>query len=201
MPPKTPQEIVGGVNRKEGWAITLVWKYNEVLVNKLISRFLGQTPFNQDIAADALAALIQTEDHIPSMDQIRRFLNQTTIKICQAYRKKMNTQEDHEDRLIYHYRSMEEDDIEIAEAMAYQQMLIRIEVAKIPGKCGHVCYLHHVKKLSGDKIARQLGMSEKTVGNHLSDGKKFLKMNRQNTRRHFEYPLIILILIYLYENL
>ena len=200
MPPKTPQEIVGGVNRKEGWAIELVWKYNEVLVNKLISRFLGQTPFNQDLARDVLEILVTTKDHLPSLDHIRRFLNQTTINLCQDHRKKMNRHENHEGRLIYHYRSMEEDDIEIAEATAYQQMQIRKKIAKIPGKSGLVFHLQYIEKLSESEIALQLNISEKTVLNHLSAAYTFLRMDRKETQRRYAYPLIILLLIYLYET-
>ena len=201
MPPKTPYEITGGVNRKEGWALEMAWKMNEPLVNKLISRFLGQTPFNQDLAADALEILVNTDDHLPSLDDISRFLNRVTINICRDHRKKMNTQEDHEGRVVYHFRSMENDDIEIAEATAYQQMLIRQKIARIPGKCGRVCYMHWIKKKSKSEIAQLMDMSENTVLNHLSDGRKFLKLNRQEIRRRYAYPVIILFLIYLYETL
>ena len=201
MTPKTPHEIVGGVNRKEGWAIEMAWKFNEALVNKLISRFLGQTPFNQDLAADALEILVKTKDHLPSLDHIKRFLNQVTINICRDQRKKMNTQENHEGSLIYHFRSMEEDDIEISEATAYQQMLIRRKIAKIPGKSGLVFHLQFIEKLSESEIAQQLNISEKTVLNHLSTAYKFLRMDRQDTSRRYAYPLIILLLIYLYETL
>ena len=200
MPPKTPYEIVGGVNRKEGWAIDIAWKINEPLVNKLISRFLGQTPFNQDLAADALEILVKTKDHLPSLDHIRRFLNQVTINICRDQRKKMNTRENHEGSLIYHFRSMENDDIEIAEATAHQQMLIRLKIAQIPGKSGQVFYLQHIEKLSEPEIAQRLGISQKTVMNHLSAANKFLRIDRQDTRRRYAYPLIILLLIYLYES-
>ncbi len=50
--------IVGGFNRKEDWAITLIWKSNDALVNKLVARFLGQTPFNQDLVADVFDILL-----------------------------------------------------------------------------------------------------------------------------------------------
>ncbi len=182
MTPKTPYEIVGGVNRKEGWAIEMAWKINEPLVNKLISRFLGQTPFNQDLAADALEILVKTKKHLPSLDHISRFLNQVTLNICRDQRKKMNTRENHEGSLIYHFRSMENDDIEIAEAMAHQQMLIHQKIAQIPGKSGRIFHMHFIGNLSEAEIAHQLGMSEKTVINHLSAANKFLRMNRMEKR-------------------
>jgi RNA polymerase sigma factor (sigma-70 family) len=201
MTPKTPHEIVGGVNRKEGWAIDMVWKINEALVNKLISSFLGHTAFNQDLARDVLEILVTTKDHLPSLDHIRRFLNQVTINICRDQRKKMNTRENHEGSLIYHFRTMEEDDIEIAEATAYQQMLIRRKIAKIPGKSGRVFHLQFIEKLSESEIALQLNISEKTVSNHLSAAYTFLRMDRKETQRRYAYPLIILLIIYLYETL
>jgi RNA polymerase sigma factor (sigma-70 family) len=201
MTPKTPHEIVGGVNRKEGWAINMVWKENAPSVNKLISRIMGQTPFNQDLAADVLEVLISTEDHLPGLNHIRRFLNKVTINICLDERKKMNTHGDHEGRLVYHFRSMEKNDIEIAEALAYQQLLIRQKIARIPGKSGRVFQMQFIEKLSNSEIALQLNISEKTVLNHLSEAYKFLKMDRQETRRRYAYTLIILLLIYLYEHL
>jgi RNA polymerase sigma-70 factor (ECF subfamily) len=95
---------------------------------------------------------------------------------------------------------MEEDDIEIAEATAYQQMLIRQKIAKIPGKSGRVFYMQFIEKLSESEIALQLNISEKTVMNHLSAANTFLRLDREETRRRYAYPLIILLLIYLYES-
>jgi RNA polymerase sigma factor (sigma-70 family) len=201
MTPKTPYEITGGVNRKEGEALAIAWKMNAPLVNKLISQFLGQTPFNEDLASDVLEVLVTTEDHLLSLNDIKRFLGKTTINICLDQRKKMTTQETHEGRLIYHIRSMEKDDIEIAEATAYQQMLIRQKIAQIPGKSGKVCHMHWIQKLSKEEIALKMGMSGKTVDNHLSAGMTFLKMMKKEPHRNFAYPFIIFLLIYLYEKI
>ena len=201
MTPKSPVEITGGVNRKEWDALEIIWKENAALVNKLISQFLGQTPFNQDLAKDVFEVLLTTEDHLASQDDIRRFLNTTTINICRDHRKKMTTREAHEGRVIYHFRSMENDDIEIAEATAYNQRLIRNKIAQIPGKCGKVCHMHWLQKISREEIAVQMNMTEKTVDNHLSDGIKFLKMMRKEPHRNFAYPLIIILLMYLYEKI
>jgi DNA-directed RNA polymerase specialized sigma24 family protein len=200
MTPKTPYEIAGGVNRKEGWALEIAWKMNAPMVNKLISRIIGQTAFNQDLAADVLEILVATEDHLPGLDHITRFLNNVTINVCRDQLKKMDTQENHEDRLIYHLRAMENDDLEIAEADAYKDLLIRQKIARIPGKSGQVFYKYWIEKMTEPEIARQMDMSEKTVMNHLSAGHSFLKMSRQETRRRYAYPLIILLLIYLYET-
>ena len=196
-----PYDIAGGFRRKEDWAIAEIWKSNEAMVNKLISRFLGQTPFNQDLAADVLVALLTYKGVLFSLDDIRRFLNQATINRCKDQQKKKETQESNQDRLIYHYRSMEQDDIEIAEAMAHQQMLIRRQIAKIPGKSGQVFYMYYIRKLSISEIASQLGITEKTISNHMSAASKFLKMDRESNGRSYAYPLLLVILIYLYENL
>jgi DNA-directed RNA polymerase specialized sigma24 family protein len=136
-----------------------------------------------------------------SLDGITRFLNQVTVKICLDQRKKMNVREAHEDRLKYHIRSMEKDDIEIAEATAHQQMLIRQKIARIPGKCGKVCHMRWIQKMSEEDIAITMGMSGKTVENHLSAGITFLKITRKQPSRNFAYPLIIFILIYIYEKI
>jgi len=201
MPPKTPTEITGGVNRKEWDALEIAWKMNSPLVNKLISQFLGQTPFNQDLANDVFDVLVTTKDHLLSLNDISRFLNEVTKNVCRDHRKKMATREAHEGRVIYHFRSMENDDFEIAEATAYNQMLIRNKIAQIPGKCGKVCHMHWIQKLSKEEIALQLGIEVKTVENNLSSGITFLKINRQQPHRNFSYPLIIFLIIYLYEKI
>jgi RNA polymerase sigma factor (sigma-70 family) len=202
--PKTPPTavvITGGVNRKEWEFLQIAWKMNAPLVNKLISQTLGQTPFNQDLAMDVFEVLINTDDHLPSQNDITRFLNNVTINICRDHRKKMTTQETHEGRVIYHMRSMENDDIEIAEATAYNQMLIRDKIAQIPGQPGKVCHMHWIQKLSKEEIALQLGIEVKTVENNLSAGIAFLKITRQQPHRNFSYPIIIFLLIYLYEKI
>ena len=207
MNPETPNApptgvvITGGVNRKEWEFLQLAWKMNAPLVNKLISQILGQTPFNQDLAMDVFEVLINTDDHLPSLNDITRFLNNVTKNKCLEYRKKMTIQETHEGRVIYHMRSMENDDIEIAEAAAYNQMLIRDKIARIPGQPGKVCHMHWIQKLSKEEIALQLGIEVKTVDNNLSSGITFLKINRQQPRRNFSYPLIIFLIIYLYEKI
>jgi len=201
MPPKTPTEITGGVNRKEWDCLELAWKMNAPLVNKLISQFLGQTPFNQDLADDVFEILVKTEVHLLGLDHIRRFLDTTTINVCRDYRKKMITRETHEGRLIHHIRSMENDDIEIAEATAYNQLLIRQKIARIPGKAGKVCHMHWIQKLSKEEIALQMNMSGKTVDNHLSTGMTLLKMMKNEPGGNLAYLLIILLLIYLYEKI
>jgi RNA polymerase sigma factor (sigma-70 family) len=199
--PTTPAEITSGVNRKEWESLQLVWKMNAPLVNKLISQCLGQTPFNQDLAMDVFEVLITTDDHLPSLNDITRFLNNVTKNKCLDHRRKMAIQESHEGRVIYHMRSMENDDIEIAEATAYNQMLIRDKIAQIPGQPGKVCHMHWIQKLSKEEIALQLGIEVKTVENNLSSGITFLKINRQQPHRNFSYPLIIFLIIYLYEKI
>jgi len=201
MPPKTPHQITGGVNRKEWEALEIIWKENAPLVNKLISQFLGQTPFNQDLAMDVFEVLVTTEDHLTSQDDIKRFLNTTTINICQGHRKKMTTRETHEGRLIHHIRSIENDDIEIAEATAYNQMLIRQKIARIPGKAGKVCHMHWIQKISREEIALQMNMSVKTVENHLSTGMTLLRMMKNDPGHSLAYLFIIFILIYLYGKI
>jgi RNA polymerase sigma factor (sigma-70 family) len=201
MSSEPPHSVVYGVNHKMGLYIELAWKSNAALVNKLISQMMGQTPFNEDLAADVLEALLVTDRHFKSENDITRFLDITTINICRDAQKRNQTREDHEGRVIYHFRSMDEDDIEIAEATAYQQWLIRRQIAKIPGKAGRVMYLHIFDKLSVEEIASRLGNSERTIENLLSDGRAFLKMKREETKRKYAYPLIIFILIYLYESL
>ena len=200
-PAQPPHTIVGGFNRKEDWAITLIWKSNDALVNKLVSRLMGQTPFNQDLVADVFDILLHHPGHFKSLNDISRFLNNTAINVCRGELKKRQMQEKHEGRLMYHYHSMEEDDIEIAEAMAHQQMLLRLRIARIPGKSGQVFHMQFIQQLSDTEIAQQLGIAEKTVSNHLSAAIKFLKMDAGINRRRYAYPLIILLLIYLYENL
>jgi RNA polymerase sigma factor (sigma-70 family) len=176
------------------------WKANATLVNKIISDMVGQTPFNQDLASDVLEALVSTDRHFKCEDDIRRFLNNTTINICQDARKKNQTRLNHEGRVIYHFRSMEQDDIEIAEASAYLQLLIRRQIAKIPGKAGKVLSMHIFDNLSVEEIAIRLGNSERTIENLLSEARAFLKLNKKEIKRFYAYPLIIFILIYLYES-
>lgn len=199
--PPTPPQIAGGVNRKEWESLQIAWKMNAPLVNKLISQFLGQTPFNRDLAMDVFEVLITTDDHLPSLNDITRFLNNVTKNKCLEHRRKMTIQETHEGRVIYHMRSMENDDIEIAESTAYNQMLIRDRIAQIPGQPGKVCHMHWIQNLSKEEIALQLGIEVKTVENNLSSGMAFLKINRQQPHRNFSYPIIIFLLIYLYEKI
>ncbi|MEO6963325.1 MAG: sigma factor-like helix-turn-helix DNA-binding protein, partial [Puia sp.] len=88
----------------------------------------------------------------------------------------------------------------IAEAMAHQQMLIRLQIARIPGKSGQVFHMLFIRKLGEAEIARQLGISEKTVRNLMSGAFRFLKIHSGNSLRRYAYPIIILLLIYFYEN-
>lgn len=192
--------IVGGFSRREDWAITLIWKSNDVLVNKLVRKFLGQTPFNQDLVADVFEILLNYKGHFKSLNDITRFLNNVTINKCRELQKKKQSREENEEALIYHFHSMEEDDIEIAEAAAHQQMLIRRQIAKIPGKSGQVFYMQYIQELSETEIAERLNISEKTVSNHLSAAYKFLRIQREDSRR-YAFPVIVHFLIYLHEYL
>jgi RNA polymerase sigma-70 factor (ECF subfamily) len=195
-----PYHITASFRRKEAWAIELVWKSNEVMVNKLIKQLIGRTAFNQDLAANVMEALLNYKGPLLSMDGIRRFLDQVTRNKCLDFRKKNQTRDEHEDSLIYHYRSMETDEIEIAEAIAHQQMLIQEQIARIPGKGGEVFHLFYIRKLSKSEIAQTMGISEKTVSNHMSDALKFLKMNVQEGRGSYAYPIFLILLMYVYES-
>jgi RNA polymerase sigma-70 factor (ECF subfamily) len=61
------------------------------------------------------------------------------------------------------------------------------EISKLPSRCQLVFKLSRENNLSIKQVARELGISEKTVENQLSKALKLLRMNL----RHFTFLLVL----------
>lgn len=95
---------------------------------------------------------------------------------------------DHIHREMYRRAAMSEQDQVLADNTTEENILLsdltgalQREIDKLPARCQLVFKLSRERNLSIKQVARQLGISEKTVENQLSKAMKLLRMNL----RHF----------------
>lgn len=136
-------------------------------------RILKRKELAEDAVSEVFVAVWEARRHLPDIENINAWLHRLTLnKSISMLRKE------------YRWASStgEIGDIELNIAdpepdSDYDQETVdrlNMAIGELPAKCRHVLYLAKIEKLSYKDIAHILGISTKTVSNHLTYAMKLL---------------------------
>ena len=189
----TKQQIVGGFNRQESWAVVWIYKRFQPEVFTVVRRLLGSgSAAVEDIVAEIFAGLVENRKRFAQMQKIREFLFLETRNACaeqlKNQEKALNRTEEFKEEL---YR-LKEEAVDRAEQLAVFSQMASRAIDDLPTQCRTIFQLFYRDRLSNEAIAAQLGISEKTVANQKALAMKMLKMALQD-KANFIFQFIFFI--------
>ncbi len=193
MQPVRNQQIVGGFNRQEPWAVVWIYKRFQPEVFTVVRRLLGPgSPAVDDIVAEIFASLVENRKRFPRMQKIREFLFLETRNACAKQLKNQEkalnrTEEFKDDQYLF-----KEEAVDRAEQLAVFSQLASRAIDDLPTQCRTIFQLFYRDRLGNEAIAEQLGISEKTVANQKALAMKMLKMELRD-KANFIFQFIFFI--------
>jgi RNA polymerase sigma-70 factor (ECF subfamily) len=193
MQPVKNQQIVGGFNRQEPWAVVWIYKRFQPEVFTVVRRLLGPgSAAVDDIVAEIFAALVENRKRFARMQKIREFLFLETRNACakqlKNQQKPLNRTEEFKEE-VYLFK---EDAVDRAEQLAVFAELASRAMDKLPVQCKSIFQLYYKDRLSNEEIAGRLNIAEKTVANQKALAMKILKTELRD-KANFIFQFIFFI--------
>lgn len=197
-------EVKDAIEAEEFEIITAIKKQNkhtfEVLYKKyykqmfaLAYRYTAQATAAEEIVHDVFLKLWKKADELDIQYSLKSYLCKAIVNTSLNFIKKEKLQQ--EKQLIF-LKVQHADDHHNNEQEEKEALLKSMEkaLAILPPKCREAMYLAYFGKLKQKDIALQMGISIKTVKNHLTYG--FQKLRQHLTTPEQTYLLVLLILKY-----
>ena len=193
MQPVKNQQIVGGFNRQEPWAVVWIYKRFQPEVFTVVRRLLGPgSSAAEDIVAEIFAALIENRKRFPQMQKIREFLFLETRNACakqlKNQEKALYRTEEYNDE-VYLFK---EDAVDRTGQLAVFAAMASRAIDQLPTQCKSIFQLYYKDRLSNAEIAGRLNIAEKTVANQKALAMRMLKMALQD-KANFIFQFIFLL--------
>ena len=185
------QRVIGGFNRRESEAIAWIYRSYFGRVFRLVKESTAGSPDAEDLAAEVFYKLIKFPGHFDKLKQIEYFLYRTAKNACLDYLKHQQVIKDHFPELEKYQLDIGDQESEAAEIREKFDSLIRVAAAKLSPHGRRIIILCYAHGLGNGEIARQLGLSEKTVANLKTLALKTLKLAMHSPdsgglfKRHF----------------
>jgi len=173
------QRVIGGFNRKESAAITWIYESYFGMVFRLVKESTAGSPDAEDLAAEVFYKLIKFPGHFEKLKQIEYFLYKTAKNACHDYLKHQQVRKEHFPEVEKYQQAIEDQVSEATEIREQFDSLMRIASAKLSPQCRQIIILGYGHGLVNGEIAKQLGLSEKTVANLKTLALKTLKLEMQ----------------------
>lgn len=175
----TEEVLIAGLKKQEEWAFDEIYRryWRKLYVAAL--RRIGSGEVCEELVQDIFTSL-WLNCQTASIHNLSAYLfTATKYKVINHIHKEMVRKAPANGKLnVRTDNSTEEkillDDLHVA---------LEKEVSKLPVRCQMVYKLSHENNLSNKQVAKELGISEKTVENQLSKALKVLRLNL----RHFTY--------------
>ena len=172
----SPQQVIGGVNRRESKTFGWIYEEYQPYVFSMVKKQTGDIADTEDLVADVFESLLKQNGRFNNKSKIRHFLSSTARNICQDYLRHLRVVKAGSDEIARNYPYTDEESWIEAETSASFRQLVTIAIEKLPPKNREVFKLFYNRHMTNEEIAATLAISQKTVGNHKSEAIKILKI-------------------------
>jgi len=190
----SPQEVVGGFNRKESAARTWIYTRYATKIYDIVDQLTAHSPDTEDIVSEVFTRAFENEGRFSATTDIRDFLHVTAVNAARDHLRHERVKKENGPAAGEHYRLILAADIERAEIYAYMGSFLWQQVEKMSPKTKEVIMLAYKYDMKNKEIAARLGMTEKTVSNHKTEARKILKTaaEKRGGRKAF-YSFVLLL--------
>ena len=175
MKPISPQQVVGGLNRRESSAFTWVYDAYHAELISMARTLTHRSSDAGDLAQEVFLKFLWHDGRFETLEKVRHFLHNTTRNKCLDYMRHREVMNSNSDTLAQYYGS---DQIEIPAPVKTFSSCINLfcqSIEKLPPQSKQVLLLWHWDDLSNAEIAKRMRLSKKTVDNHKTRALKFLR--------------------------
>jgi RNA polymerase sigma-70 factor, ECF subfamily len=196
----SPQQIVGGFNRKDAASQTWLYENFYARVFNNVRKLIRNSSDREDRVGDIFLKLFERGGHFQTLDGIRSYIDQVTHHTCQDFMRKQQTIRDGLSVIEDMYPLIDGDTMEFIEISLTYKIMFYDLVNKLPSSAREVLLLAVRTPLSDKEIASQLKISEKTVANLKADVVRKLKMKIEKLRGLDLFLLMFIFLKIFYKQ-
>ena len=163
------------------------------LLCRIAQGYISHTDECEDIVQECfIASWHKNIDDLPEKD-FARYMVRAVKNNCISFLRKQKTPIISFEDATLTYKTDEVADLEENEALKQDEMLERI-LAAIPPKCREVFLMSKLHGMKYKEIATQLGISEKTVENHMGKALKIIR-EQVSTGQYLLSLLLVLLFV------
>ncbi len=158
----------------------LFFKYHGRLV-LFANKFTGDIQVAQDLVQDVFLKLWEKSEKLSSVESPKAYLFQAVRNSCINNQRQLNIKHTVKEELLYKLNSIEktvylksEDPLSSLFEKEIEEKVEEI-IQSMPAKCRQVFLLSRRENLKNKQIAKNLGISEKTVEKHISKALSLLR--------------------------
>lgn len=188
----SPQQVVGGFNRRESKAMSWIYHEYRLYVFDIVETLTHGSPDTEDLVGEVFIRLLKFPGQFDKLKTIRYFLFNTAKNACLNYNRHQQLVNARSEEVDLYYPYMNEDSLEEVETIAECRNAMYRAIKKLPPHSQQIILLGYIEGLSNAEIAKRLGFSEKTVANYKTKALKTLKAEILKMGGHFLFLLYFL---------
>ena len=172
------------LQRDDDSALDLIFQKYYPYLYRIAHQILSDSSMAKDMVQEVLFRLWQNRATIHVNTSLKGYLQRSIINQCISFKRKQGKFSLTENHLPYVTQAIGMQETLEAESL---ETRIRIAIDQLPEQCAIIFRLSRFEEMSYQEIARQLGISPKTVENQIG---KALKILRENLKPYLGIVLL-----------
>lgn len=168
----TGKDLLDLIEKSDHEAFTIFYSKNFQKLILVADKHVKNVPVAEEIVQDIFLKIWEDKDILLNVNSVKSYLYRSVVNASINYINRQNNIERHHLKIAGY---MSPEDIDLLEEQNELIVMLYQEIEALPEKCRHVFKLSRLEGLKYKVIALQLGISEKTVENHMSNALKILR--------------------------
>jgi RNA polymerase sigma-70 factor (ECF subfamily) len=141
----------------------------------------------EDLVNDIFRKMFKLKAQFETLKNIKNYLWTVVRRMCRDYLEKQETPIKNMDDVQEYYQRIENRAIWNAETMETAKAIHYVALEKLAPKCKEIYIMSYIRHMRNKEIAAALGISEKTVENHINIALKKLRkaLKKDGGRMYF----------------
>jgi RNA polymerase sigma-70 factor (family 1) len=135
-------------------------------------KYVQSVPVAEELVQDVFLKLWEDQESLPEIKSVKAYLYRSVVNSSINY---INRQRNIEKHHLQIAENISPEDLDLQDSHNELIVLLYDEIALLPEKCQRVFKMSRLEGIKYRDIAGQLGISEKTVENHMGNALKILR--------------------------
>jgi len=168
----TGQDLLHLIEQNDSGAFTDFYSYHFQKLILVSDKYVNDIYVAEEIVQDVFLKIWENKETLLYVNAIASYLYKSVVNASINYINRQKNIERHHEKIA---SDTIEEDLEIITAQDELIVLLYNEIELLPEKCQKVFKLSRIAGLKYKQIAVELGISEKTVENHMGNALKLLR--------------------------